>query len=110
MEFNDVQYDCGDVIIRPAWESPDFFLIHGKVLSEKSTYFRALLEGPWSKPRSLASGEGGRRIWTLYLKHDNTDSQHANFVLSEKVSAIRSCLVTEISFVLVLMVVALYWE
>jgi hypothetical protein len=74
MEFNDVQYEGGDVLVKPAWESSEFFLVHRTVLSERSTYFRAFLAERWSKPRTLKPKEGAPHIWTLYLGHEFEES------------------------------------
>jgi hypothetical protein len=85
METTNAQYEGGDVLIKPSWESPEFFLVHHKVLSERSSYFRALLADRWSKPRVLGSDETGTPVWNLYISTETKDPKNATYVLTTKV-------------------------
>jgi hypothetical protein len=85
---NSVQYEGGDVIIKPSWESTDFFLVHWKVFSERSIYFEALLSDRWSKPRMLESSQERASLWMLYIATEVQDQKQAAFVLTTKLCLI----------------------
>ena len=85
MDSNQVHYEGGDVLVKPSWESPSFFLVHREVLSDRSPYFQAMLADRWSKPRILDSDKEGAPLWTLYIATNTQDPENEPFILTTKV-------------------------
>ncbi len=82
-----VQYDGGDVLIKPSWKSSDFFLVHRNIHSDRSPFSQAMLADRWNKRSNAGLNERATPLLTLYISRDTSDSKNPTFILTANVRA-----------------------